>query len=558
MQESNKIMNISEDKILEIKQAADIHDVVSEYVALKKAGKDYVGLCPFHNEKTPSFTVSTEKQMYFCFGCGTAGDVFEFLMKKNGMSFLEAAKQLAARYGIEIPEGSAPVSHHGTPKPPGRTRGQRSEVGGREETEDRGQRSEIGSRPSELWQEKAAKLVAWTHEKLLANPEQLNILAARGINLETVRHFRLGWNPGKDGKDLFRPRESWDLPTEMKCDRKKKLWLPIGLVIPMFVHGYVHRLRIRRPDGSKPTYYIIPGSSMATWVMPPENNSPPGRGGRDLPRQCASTAGADGVCRVFVIVESELDGILLWQEARDVTGIISVGSSSTRPNLTAIKLLQKSSWILNALDFDQAGANALLWWTNHFSQHHRWPVPAGKDPGEAFQAGIDLKEWIISGFPPGWRACPPGIRRDGQSSFDNNKKTTQKFTGIEVKYGDVVTGQNKKGVDVFQGLQGTPASIKVQPQGHPGSLPVDSLPVLPDGLQKLEKLLKQYPVTISSTKERVYLREAMSWVEKNPEASKEISNLVFMTPDVFEYICKHPAKIITGDNLMTHAKAQSR
>jgi DNA primase len=232
-------MQISENKILEIKQAADIHDVVSEYVALKKAGKDYVGLCPFHGEKTPSFTVSTEKQMYFCFGCGTAGDVFEFLMKKNGMSFLEVAKQLAARYGIDLPETSASVSHRGTPKPPGRTRGQRSEVRSREETEIGGQPSSQSfaapgksesTAPPELWQEKAGKLVAWAHEKLLANSEQLKILAARGIKIETIKHFRLGWNPGKNGKDLFRPRESWGLPTEMKNGRKKKLWLPIGLV----------------------------------------------------------------------------------------------------------------------------------------------------------------------------------------------------------------------------------------------------------------------------------------------------------------------------------------
>ena len=573
-------MNISEDKILEIKRAADIHAVVSEYVALKKAGKDYVGLCPFHDEKTASFTVSTEKQMYFCFGCGTAGDVFEFLMKKNGMSFLEAAKLLAARYGITLPEGGAPVTYHGTPKPP-RLHSASPGFAGKDVSTNsppgRGGREADGvcnpsdnqyPSPPDLWQEKAAALVTWAHEKLLANSEQLKILAARGIKIETVKHFRLGWNPGKDDKDLFRPRESWGLPTEMKDGRKKKLWLPIGLVIPMFVHGHVHRLRIRRPGGNKPTYYIIPGSSMATWVMPSENNSPPGRGGRDLPRQCASTAGAGGVCRVFVIVESELDGILLWQEARDITGIISVGSSSTRPDLAAIKLLQKSSWILNALDFDQAGAKALEWWTNHFSQHHRWPVPAGKDPGEAWQAGIDLKEWIISGFPSGWRACPPGVRRNGQSSFDSDKKTTQKFTGIEVKYGDVVTGQNKKGVDVFQGRAEAGERAKVQPQGHTGSLPVDISPLPTDSqplhchcekrsdeaismkLATLEKLLKQYPVTISSTKERVYLREAMSWVNKNPEASKEISNLVFMTSDVFEYICNHPARIITGDNLI--------
>lgn len=524
-------MNISEDKILEIKQTADIHDVISEYVALKKAGKDYVGLCPFHEEKTASFTVSTDKQMYFCFGCGTAGDVFEFLMKKNGMSFLEAAKQLAARYGIDLPENGAPIKNYGTPKPPG-ARKQETEKK-QEEIENQQPAATSASTtgqyplPPELWQEKAGKLVAWAHEKLLANPAQLKILGARGINIETIKHFRLGWNPGKDGKDLFRPRESWGLPTEMKDDRKKKLWLPIGLVIPMFINpisinnqqsttNKPVRLRIRRPNGSKPTYYIMPGSSMATWIMQRSK-------------------------RVFVIVESELDGILLWQETRDITGIIPVGSAVTRPDLNAIKLLQKSAWILNALDSDAAGANALPWWTNHFSQHHRWPVPVGKDPGEAWQAGINLKQWITSGFPSGW---------NGRSSFDSNKKITQKFTGIKVKYGDVLTGQNKTGVNVFQGRAEAGDVTKIQPEAQFGSLPIDSQPKPSDSLQKLEKLLKQYPVTISSTKERVYLREVKTWVNKNPKVSKEISNLVFMTPDVFDYICNHPAKIITGDNLI--------
>ena len=94
---------IPEDKISEIKHAADIVDIVSEAVLLKKAGKNFIGLCPFHTEKTPSFTVSPDKQIFYCFGCGTGGNVFRFLMKHEGLSFPEIARQLAKRYGIDLP-----------------------------------------------------------------------------------------------------------------------------------------------------------------------------------------------------------------------------------------------------------------------------------------------------------------------------------------------------------------------------------------------------------------------------------------------------------------------
>ncbi len=94
---------IPEDKITDIRNAADIVEIISESVMLKKTGKDYLGLCPFHSEKTPSFTVSPEKQIFHCFGCGMGGNVFTFLMKQDGLSFPEVLKMLAGRYGIDIP-----------------------------------------------------------------------------------------------------------------------------------------------------------------------------------------------------------------------------------------------------------------------------------------------------------------------------------------------------------------------------------------------------------------------------------------------------------------------
>ena len=94
---------IPEDKIAEIREACNIVEVVGETVLLKKAGRNYSGLCPFHAEKTPSFTVSPDKQMFYCFGCGEGGNVFSFLMKQQGLSFPEAVKMLAERAGITLP-----------------------------------------------------------------------------------------------------------------------------------------------------------------------------------------------------------------------------------------------------------------------------------------------------------------------------------------------------------------------------------------------------------------------------------------------------------------------
>ncbi len=94
---------IPEDKILEIKNAADIVEVISGSVLLKKTGKNYIGLCPFHSEKTPSFTVSPQKQIFYCFGCATGGNVFSFIMKRDGITFPEAVRMLSRQYGIVIP-----------------------------------------------------------------------------------------------------------------------------------------------------------------------------------------------------------------------------------------------------------------------------------------------------------------------------------------------------------------------------------------------------------------------------------------------------------------------
>ena len=93
---------IPEDTVNEIRSKNDIVDVVGEYVQLKKQGRNYFGLCPFHNENSPSFSVAPDKQIFHCFGCGAGGNVFTFLMDIEGYSFAEAARSLAERVNIPL------------------------------------------------------------------------------------------------------------------------------------------------------------------------------------------------------------------------------------------------------------------------------------------------------------------------------------------------------------------------------------------------------------------------------------------------------------------------
>src|SRR3989338_8596701 len=99
---------ITERTVSRLRQASDIVEVIGEHVPLKRAGKDFKALCPFHQEKTPSFTVSPAKGIFHCFGCGVGGDVFKFVMELERCSYPEAIQKLAERKGIPIEKEKAP------------------------------------------------------------------------------------------------------------------------------------------------------------------------------------------------------------------------------------------------------------------------------------------------------------------------------------------------------------------------------------------------------------------------------------------------------------------
>ena len=97
-------MFYSDDVIEEVRSRNDVVDLIGNYIKLTKKGSSYFGLCPFHNEKSPSFSVSRDKQMYYCFGCGAGGNVFTFVMEYENYTFVETVKYLAERAGIKLPE----------------------------------------------------------------------------------------------------------------------------------------------------------------------------------------------------------------------------------------------------------------------------------------------------------------------------------------------------------------------------------------------------------------------------------------------------------------------
>lgn len=299
---------------------------------------------------------------YWCRQCGKKGDTIQFLIDFEGLTFVEACARLGK-----------PLDSYYNRRPP-------KQAGPGPCFQPRQYEA-----PAEIWQAKALKLVQWSYEKLYENEDWLNYLTGRGISETSVDRFYLGYNPGDDhGRDLFRSREGWGLSVieSEKGGRPRALWLPKGWVVPWFGrNGTVARIRIRRPKPVEfgPAYYLVPGSSMETMII-----------------RAFKPSG------IFLVVESELDAFMVSEKAGDLVHVVATGSSSARPDEKSYQELA-GGLVLNALDFDQAGAREVEWWKANFKAVKRWPVPKGKDPGEAYQAGVDIRQWVLEGLPEGMR-----------------------------------------------------------------------------------------------------------------------------------------------------------
>jgi DNA primase len=169
-----------EDWIDEVISRSDIVDIVSEYVALKPVGRGYFGLCPFHNEKTASFHVSPERQIYHCFGCGEGGNVVSFIMGMERMEFVESMKFLAERAGMALPDEA-------------------NQERFQQERNERQQLFEINR-----------ECARYYHQMLMEAPgkDALAYLFSRGLDIRTIRSFGLGYAPGswEDTRDYLRKK----------------------------------------------------------------------------------------------------------------------------------------------------------------------------------------------------------------------------------------------------------------------------------------------------------------------------------------------------------------
>jgi len=320
---------IPEDKVLEIKHAADIVEVVSESVLLKKTGKSYVGLCPFHSEKTPSFTVSPQKQIFYCFGCAAGGNVFSFIMKRDGISFPEAARILSKQYGINVPV----------------------------QTMSKDQKRVRSERENLLAVNRQA--MDFYHNNLFSAPsgkQAVLYLKKRGISQETMEIFRLGY-----------ASEGWNNINNFF--QKKKIPLDIvekaGLIVKREnKDGFYDRFRNRIifPIFNVNMHVIGFGGRVLADDLPKYLNSPE----TPIYNKSSSLYGlhrARQKCReieTVYIVEGYFDLLALHQNGIQ-NSVATLGTSITTDHVHILRnVIGKDGHVVLVFDSDDAGMKAAL------------------------------------------------------------------------------------------------------------------------------------------------------------------------------------------------------
>lgn len=319
---------IPEEILEEIVARCDIVSVINEYVPLKRRGSNYQGLCPFHNEKTPSFSVSPGKQIFHCFGCGKGGNVFRFVMEIEGISFLEAAEKLAKRAGVKLPE--------------------------KEMTPEQRRRMEQRKRYLQINELVARYYHAVLMENKMGQPYR-DYLKQRQISEETAEKFRLGATP-----------TGWD--TLYQFLKKKKIstqeMLDLGLISPSRREGqYIDRFRQRLmfPIGDEKGGIIAFGGRIIDKESSPQKylNSPDtplfhkSRNLYGLHLARNSIRNADQA----IIVEGYMDVISCHQYG--ITNAVAPLGTAFTPEQG--KLLMRSSYQVGiSFDGDAAGVKATM------------------------------------------------------------------------------------------------------------------------------------------------------------------------------------------------------
>jgi len=337
------------EKLAEIRSRANIVDIISEYVTFKKAGKNYLALCPFHSEKTPSFHVNEEKQIFYCFGCQKGGDVITFLREINNLSFVEAVSQLAHRYGLSLPPPSSYRKEKATDQ--------------------------------EAFLEINEKAMHFFHHVLMQRPEGevgRKYLKKRGIDQKIWETFKLGYAIETwDGLATFLNKSKIPLPLAKQlgliAPREKGGFFDCfrgRIIFPIFnLNGMIIGFGGRAIEGGTPKYLnssdsMVYKKSSSLFGLPITRNP---------------IAKEDQV----LIVEGYFDLLSLFQAG--ICSVVSpLGTALTGGHIQTLKRFTSRFYVV--FDADEAGDKAALRSLEMFLSEGLSPrvviLPAGSDPDE--------------------------------------------------------------------------------------------------------------------------------------------------------------------------------
>lgn len=315
-------MRYSDDIIEEVRQKNDIVDVVSQYVKLTRKGSSYFGLCPFHNEKTPSFSVTPGKQMYYCFGCGAGGNVFNFIMEYENYTFGEALKHLADRAGVELPQ----IEYS-------------KEV--REKAQERAELLEINKQTAQYF---------YYQLRTEKGAQGYQYLTGRGLSEETMRKFGLGYSD-KFGGGLYqflkskgygddRLRESGLFNVDERHGMYDKFWNRVIFPI-MDVNNRVIGFGGRVMGDGKPKYLNSPETKIF-----------------DKSRNLYGLNVARTTRRKYLILCEGYMDVISMHQAGFTNAVASLGTALTSGHASLLKRYTQE--VLLLYDSDEAGVRAAL------------------------------------------------------------------------------------------------------------------------------------------------------------------------------------------------------
>lgn len=316
-------MFYSDDVVEEVRSRNDIVDVISGYVKLQRKGSSYFGLCPFHNEKSPSFSVSPGKQMYYCFGCGAGGNVFTFIMEYENYSFPEAIKMLADRAGVALPEAE-------------------------EYSEESRRKRDLKSSVLEI--NKAAAKYYYYQLRTPQGKLGMNYLKGRELSDETMQKFGLGY-AGPYSDALYRYLKKQGYPDEllkesglMNVNEKQgmydKFWNRVMFPI-MDVNGRVIGFGGRVMGDGKPKYLNSP----ETVIFDKSRNLY----GLNVARTARK--------KYLLVCEGYMDVISMHQ-AGFTNAVASLGTALTSQHASLLK--RYTDEVILTYDSDEAGVKAAL------------------------------------------------------------------------------------------------------------------------------------------------------------------------------------------------------